>query len=76
MDTGRDNPTKMHHTLPISRAFVVQLRAEADLVTGPVTGRVEHVLSGQATAFASLDELRAFMAGCLAPLGPQPSNTQ
>jgi hypothetical protein len=38
----------------------VQFRAEAELGQGCFTGRVEHVLSGQATKFSSLEELLAF----------------
>lgn len=47
-------------SLPVRRAFVVQFRAEADLEHGSFTGRVEHVLSGQATKFSSVEELLAF----------------
>jgi hypothetical protein len=43
------------------RAFVVQLRAEADLAHGRCTGRVEHVVSGQAAHFVSLEELLTFI---------------
>lgn len=41
-------------------AFVVQFRESVDLEHGPVIGRVEHVVSGQVTRFASLEELTAF----------------
>jgi hypothetical protein len=47
------------------RAFVVQFRAETELERGQCAGRVEHVVSGQATHFASLAELVAFMARVL-----------
>ncbi len=46
-------------------AFVVQFRTETDLGRGRCAGRVEHVVSGQATPFASLEELLAFMARVL-----------
>jgi len=46
-------------------AFVVQFRTETDLGRGCCAGRVEHVVSGQATPFASLEELLAFMARVL-----------
>jgi hypothetical protein len=52
-------------SLPAQRAFVVQFRAEADLKQGKLTGRVEHVVSGQATRFHSLDELLTFFAHVL-----------
>ena len=48
--------------LSVHRAFVVQLSADANLDAGRVTGRVEHVVSGHAATFASLDDLLAFMA--------------
>jgi hypothetical protein len=46
-------------------AFVVQFRAGVDLAHGPVTGRVEHIVSGQATRFGSLEELTAFFTRIL-----------
>jgi hypothetical protein len=52
-------------SLPVQRAFVVQFRAEADVEQGKFAGRVEHVVSGQATRFYSLDELLAFFAQIL-----------
>jgi hypothetical protein len=54
------------------RAFVVQFRAEADVEQGRCTGRVEHVVSGQATRFASLEELLAFMVRVLAAIRAPP----
>ncbi len=53
-------------------AFVVQFRAETDVERGTCTGRVEHVVSGQATHFASLEELLAFIARVLATVRTQP----
>jgi hypothetical protein len=52
----------------VERAFVVQLHATAVVAQGQLTGRVEHVLSGQAAHFDTLDELLAFMARVLAAL--------
>src|SRR5207249_391383 len=51
------------------RAFVVQFRTETDVEQGHYAGRVEQVVSGQATHFASLEELLAFMARVLATVG-------
>jgi hypothetical protein len=51
--------------LPADRAFVVQLAATAEVAPGRLEGRVEHVVSGQATHFHSLDDLLAFMARVL-----------
>ena len=53
-------------------AFVVQFRAETDMEQGRFVGRVEHVVSGQATQFASLEELLAFMARVLASVRAPP----
>jgi len=47
--------------LPAERAFVVQLRADADLTNGTVSGRIEHVRSGAAALFESVDQLIAWM---------------
>jgi hypothetical protein len=52
-------------SLPVRRAFVVQFRAEADVERGRVEGRVEHVVTGQATRFHSLDELLTFFTQVL-----------
>ena len=53
-------------TLLPQRAFVVQLRAETDIGAGRVIGRVEHVVSGEATRFQSVDQLLGFLARMLA----------
>lgn len=47
--------------LPLERAFVLQIAAEADLVAGRLGGRVEHVVSGRAARFRSLRQLLAFL---------------
>jgi hypothetical protein len=44
---------------------VVEFDAEADVPAGRVSGRVEHVVSGRATAFQSQERLLAFMAQVL-----------
>jgi hypothetical protein len=62
------------HPLPAQRAFLVQVHAQAKVAQGRLGGRVEHVVSGQATHFASSEELLAFMARVLSPcLRPMPS---
>jgi hypothetical protein len=43
------------------RAFVVQFRANANVAEGRVSGRVEHVRTGDAEHFGSLAELLAFI---------------
>jgi hypothetical protein len=47
-------------------AFVVQLREGSALTPEGIQGRVEHIVSGQATLFTSLEEVRAFMERALA----------
>jgi hypothetical protein len=51
--------------LPVRQAFVVQLSAETEEEKGHWAGRVEHVVSGRATHFQSVDELLAFMTQVL-----------
>ena len=58
-------PLNIQPSLPVRRAFVVQFRAEAEPEQGRFTGRVEHVLSGQALKFISLEELVAFFVHVL-----------
>ena len=57
-------------------AFVVQLREGTALTPEALHGRIEHIVSGQATAFTSLEELRAFIVQVLAPGAPQPKAHQ
>ncbi len=52
-------------------AFVVQFRTETEIEQGRWVGRVEHVVSGQATRFHTLAELRAFLARVLATVRAQ-----
>jgi hypothetical protein len=54
------------------RAFIVQFRAETDLTQARCAGRVEHVVSGQATHFQSLEELLAFLTRVLTTVRAQP----
>jgi hypothetical protein len=55
-------------SLPSNRAFVVQLRGDADVEHGDVRGRVEHLNSMQANHFESVEELVAFIACTIAAL--------
>ena len=52
-------------SFPIRKAFVVQIHAEAGIEQGEFKGRVEHLVSHQATHFASLEELIAFVTRML-----------
>lgn len=57
--------TRSHGPFPIQHAFVVQFAAETTLNATDITGRVEHLVSGQAIRFQSLETLFAFMAAQL-----------
>ena len=52
-------------------AFVVQLREGTSLVADRLQGRVEHIISGQASVFNSLEEVRAFMERVLSESAPK-----
>ena len=58
-------PADRPHLLSVHRAFVIQLYVDTDVEAGRVAGRVEHVVSGQATYFPSLEVLLAFIASIL-----------
>ena len=55
-----------------ARAFVVQFREEPEAVRGRFAGRVEHMVSGQATRFYSPEELLAFFAQVLNTMHAKP----
>jgi len=52
-------------------AFVVQLRQGTPLEPSGMQGRIEHVISGKATTFTSLEEARAFMERVLTEIGTE-----
>ena len=56
-----DNPAH----LSVHWAFVVQFQSDTVVEQGHLAGRVEHVISGQATTFQSLETLLEFMARVL-----------
>lgn len=62
--TPSDTPIRA--TLPAERAFVVQLRADADPAGGVVRGRIEHVVSGAASLFDSVEQLVDWMSDVVA----------
>ena len=62
---------KEEPALVARRAFVVQFRAETEFAQARCAGRVEHVVSGQATHFQSLEELIAFFMRVLTTVGTQ-----
>lgn len=51
--------------LLVSPAFVVQFQSDTAVLQGRLAGRVEHVVSGQATDFQSLETLLTFIAQVL-----------
>jgi hypothetical protein len=60
------------HPLPAERAFVVQLSVGVDVARGRIAGRVEHVVSGQATHFDTLQDLLTFIERVLTSLRAEP----
>ncbi len=68
--SARETSAPTSFNLPVERAFVVQLTAETSLTADLLTGRVEHVLSGQTARFHSLTELVTFFAQVLQPPSP------
>jgi hypothetical protein len=58
--------------LPTDHAFVVQFRAHTPGQPLRWDGRVEHLVSGQATHFSSWDQLQQFIARVLANLADKP----
>ena len=61
---------KNQPTLPAKRAFVVQVHADAQVKLGQWKGRVEHLVSGEADHFNSLEELAAFIVQILTEQQP------
>ena len=57
--------SKQQPSLPAKRAFVVQVHADAKVEQGQWRGRIEHIVSYQATHFQSIEELLAFMVKVL-----------
>jgi hypothetical protein len=51
--------------LSVDRAFVVQFQSDTAVLQGRLAGRVEHVVSGQATYFQLLETLLTFIAQVL-----------
>ena len=60
-------PASSDHPMQLSahRAFVIQFDVTTAVEWGKVVGRVEHVVSGQAMYFQSLETLMAFIAQIL-----------
>ena len=56
---------KQQSTFPTQRAFAVQVHTDAAVEQGHVWGRVEHVVSGRATYFQTVEELVQFIVQVL-----------
>ena len=68
--TGRPAGTDVP-ALPPERAFVVEFSADGGTPGDDrLSGRIEHVVSGQATRFESTGEVLAFVHGVLRPRQP------
>ena len=66
--------TQSEPTLPSNRAFVVQFRAATGSASGRCSGRVEHIVSGQATHFESWEQCQHFIEQTLAQVGGAPGH--
>jgi hypothetical protein len=64
--TNRSPAVPRGAELPVKRAFVVQVQADADLARGVLRGRVEHMVSGEAARFDCAEELIGWMGRTLA----------
>jgi hypothetical protein len=62
--------SKQQPSLPAKRAFVVQVHTDANVEQGQWLGRVEHLVSFQATHFKSIEELLAFMVKVMSESPP------
>ena len=67
-------PSGGNRPLPMERAFVIQLHAEAEVSQRRLAGRVEHVLSGQAAHFDTLEDLLWFIERVLITLRGEPAD--
>lgn len=56
---------------PPGWAFVVQLQGGTPFAAARLRGRVEHVASGRACHFGSLEAMRVFMESVMVPPGGQ-----
>lgn len=55
---------------PARRAFVVQIHSEAEVAQDDVRGRVEHIVSGQAVHFGTVEALVQFIVQVLTTEAP------
>jgi len=67
MTTKKEGADATEVPLPAERAFVVQFRAGGQPGKSLFVGRAEHIASGDAARFGSVEELTAFIEKVLAP---------
>lgn len=65
-------PEASESPLPTDRAFVVQFRAQALAGADLFVGRIEHIASGAAQRFGSVEGLIAFVERMLGPAASSP----
>jgi hypothetical protein len=53
------------NSLSIHRSFIIRLYPGADADAGDISGRIEHVVSGEAEEFCSVEELLRFIGQLL-----------
>jgi hypothetical protein len=64
--------TKTEPALPTNCAFVVQFRPQPDATRLRCEGRIEHLVSGQATHFSSWEHLQTFIEQVLSSISAKP----
>jgi hypothetical protein len=70
--SANGNRPALGPAFPQRNAFVLQFAAETGPRPGPVRGRIQHVTSGEQSAFESLDELWGFVSRVLFAADPSP----
>jgi hypothetical protein len=49
------------HTISIHRSFIIRLYSDIDLDAGEISGWVEHIVSGEAEEFRSMEDFLRFI---------------
>ena len=65
MNESMESSPRPAMELPANRAFVVQFSKESNFAIGQLAGRIEHVTSGRATHFYSMDEMMGLIGQVL-----------
>jgi hypothetical protein len=69
---GNEPMTNTEPSLPSNRAFVVQFRSQTETASKECAGRIEHLVSGQATRFDSWERLQQFIQETLTKVSEKP----